>query len=224
MTSRIPRRWGRAPSSLSPALCRRTWFWRSSATYWGEKAYLDQVTFKIYEDANALMSALSAESVDMAFHLTIDQVNTVSGGAYKTLEGTMNLVQALYLNNDVEPFDNEKVRQAMCYAVNVEEILNLTGEGHGKKLGSSIYPAFTKYFDESLSDYYTYDVEKAKQLLKEAGYEDGFSMTITVPSNYTPHMNVAEVLWSSWPRWGSPPPSTRWNGRPGSRRPTWDGL
>ena len=75
--------------------------------YWGEKAYLDQVTFKIYEDANALMSALSAESVDMAFHLTIDQVNTVSGGAYKTLEGTMNLVQALYLNNDVEPFDNE---------------------------------------------------------------------------------------------------------------------
>lgn len=162
--------------------------------YWGEKAYLDQVTFKIYEDANALMSALSAESVDMAFHLTIDQVNTVSGGAYKTLEGTMNLVQALYLNNDVEPFDNEKVRQAMCYAVNVEEILNLTGEGHGKKLGSSIYPAFTKYFDESLADYYTYDVEKAKQLLKEAGYEDGFSMTITVPSNYTPHMNVAEVL------------------------------
>ena len=45
-----------------------------------------------------------------------------------------------------------------------------------------------------MSDYYTYDVEKAKQLLKEAGYEDGFSMTITVPSNYTPHMNVAEVL------------------------------
>ena len=113
--------------------------------YWGEKAYLDQVTFKIYEDANALMSALSAESVDMAFHLTIDQVNTVSGGAYKTLEGTMNLVQALYLNNDVEPFDNEKVRQAMCYAVNVDEILNLTGEGHGKKLGSSIYPASPKW-------------------------------------------------------------------------------
>ena len=99
----------------------------------------------------------------------------------------MNLVQALYLNNDVEPFDNEKVRQAMCYAVNVEEILNLTGEGHGKKLGSSIYPAFTKYFDESLSDYYTYDVEKAKQLLKEAGYEDGFSMTITVPPTTPPH-------------------------------------
>lgn len=164
------------------------------ADYWGEPAYLDKVTFKIFEDANALMSALSAESVDLAVHLTIDQVNTLNAETYKTLEGTMNLVQALYLNNAVESFNNEKVRQAMCYAVNVDEILQLTSEGHGAKLGTSIYPAFSKYFDESLVDAYPYDVEKAKQLLAEAGYENGFSMTITVPSNYTPHMNVAQVL------------------------------
>lgn len=164
------------------------------ADYWGEKAHLDKVTFKIYEDANALMSALSAGSVDMAGHLTIDQVDTIGTGTYKTLEGTMNLVQALYLNNDVKPFDNEKVRQAMCYAVNVDEILDLTSEGHGTKIGTSIYPAFTKYFDASLADAYPYDVDKAKQLLADAGYADGFSMSITVPSNYTPHMNVAQVL------------------------------
>lgn len=164
------------------------------ADYWGEAAYLDKVTFKIFEDATALMSALSAGAVDMSVHLTIDQVNSLDPQEFKTLEGTMNLVQALYLNHDVEPFNDEKVRQAMCYAVNVDEILELTCEGHGEKLGSSIYPAFTKYFDESLSDYYAYDVEKAKSLLEEAGYGDGFDMTITVPSNYTPHMNVAEVL------------------------------
>lgn len=162
--------------------------------YWGEAAYLDKVTFKIFEDANALMSALSAGSIDMVNHLTIDQVDTVKGGDFKVLEGTMNLVQALYLNNGVEPFDNEKVRQAMCYAVNVDDILELTAAGYGAKLGSSIYPSFTKYFDESLVDYYDYDVEKAKSLLAEAGYPDGFSMTITIPSNYTPHMNVGEVL------------------------------
>ncbi len=164
------------------------------ADYWGEAAYLDKVTFKIFEDANALMSALSAGSIDMVNHLTIDQVDTVKGEDFKVLEGTMNLVQALYLNNGVEPFDNEKVRQAMCYAVNVDDILELTAAGYGAKLGSSIYPSFTKYFDESLVDYYDYDVEKAKSLLAEAGYPDGFSMTITIPSNYTPHMNVGEVL------------------------------
>ena len=100
------------------------------------------------------MSALSAESVDMAIHLTIDQVNTIGEGTYQTLEGTMNLVQALYLNNDVEPFDNELVRQAMCYAIDKDGIMDLTAEGHGTKVGTSIYPAFTKYFDESLSDAY----------------------------------------------------------------------
>lgn len=57
-----------------------------------------------------------------------------------------------------------------------------------------MYPAFGKYFDESLTDYYTYDVEKAKELLAQAGYPDGFDMTITVPSNYQPHMDTAEVL------------------------------
>ena len=164
------------------------------ADYWGEGASLDKVTFQIFEDSNALMSALSAESVDMAVHLTIDQVNTIGEGTYKTLEGTMNLVQALYLNNNVEPFNNEQVRQALCYAIDVDEIMELTAEGHGTKVGTSIYPAFTKYYDENLNDAYPYDTEKAKELLTQAGYPDGFSMTITVPSNYQPHIDTATVL------------------------------
>lgn len=164
------------------------------ADYWGTPAYLDQVTFKIYEDATALMYALSAGSADMAAHLTLDQISTLSTTDFKTVEGAMNLVQALYLNNKVAPFDNEKVRQALSHAVNVDEILAITAEGHGKKLGSSIYPSFTQYFDEALIGYYPFDVEKAKALLKEAGYPNGFSMTITVPNNYTPHLNTAEVI------------------------------
>jgi peptide/nickel transport system substrate-binding protein len=163
------------------------------AEYWGTPAYLDKVTFKIFEDPNALMSALSAGSVDMANHLTIDQVDAI-GGDFNCLEGTMNLVQALYLNNAVEPFNNEKVRQAMSHAVDVDAILELTSAGYGAKLGTSIYPAFGKYFDESLVGYYEYDVEKAKALLAEAGYPDGFAMEITIPSNYTPHMNVGQVI------------------------------
>ena len=61
----------------------------------------------------------------------------------------MNLVQAIYLNNAVAPFDNVKVRQALCYAVDVDAMLDLTADGHGTKVGSSMYPAFTKYFDAS---------------------------------------------------------------------------
>lgn len=161
--------------------------------YYGTPAYLDRVTYRIYEDSNALFTALNSGALDLVAHLTSDQVSNLTNG-YEVLEGTMNLVQALYLNHAVEPFNDVRVRQALCYAVDVDAMLALTAGGHGTKVGSSMYPAFTKYFDASLADAYPHDVEKAKALLAEAGYPDGFSFTITVPSNYQPHVDTAEVL------------------------------
>ncbi len=166
---------------------------RCFADYWGPKARLTRITFKIFENATALVTALDAGSVDLVAHMTSDQVSGLKSD-YKVLEGTMNLVQALYLNNAVEPLNNVKVRQALCYAVDVDEMLKLTADGHGSKLGSSIYPSFAKYFDASLINAYPHDVEKAKSLLAEAGYPNGFDLVITVPSNYTPHVNTGMVL------------------------------
>lgn len=161
--------------------------------YYGEKAKLDKVTCKIYEDATAMITALNAGAIDFASHLTLDQVAGL-GSDYQVLEGTMNLVEALYLNNARAPFNDVKVRQALCYAIDVDAILNITADGHGSRLGSSIYPAFKKYFDESLINFYPYSPEVAKQMLAEAGYPNGFDMEVTVPSNYTPHVNVAAVI------------------------------
>jgi len=161
--------------------------------YYGETGDAATIICRVFEDSNALMTALEAGSVDLAVHLTLDQVNTLTNG-YQVIEGTMNLVQAVYLNNAVAPFDNELVRQALCYAVDVDSLLALTADGHGTKVGSSMYPAFGKYFDESLADTWPYDPEKAAELLAEAGYGNGLSFTIKVPSNYTPHVNTAVVL------------------------------
>ena len=161
--------------------------------YWGEGAKVDRVTFMIYENSSALMTALNGGAVDLAMHLTVSQTQNLDE-RYNVLEGTMNLVQALYLNNAVEPFNNEQVRQALCYAVDKQQIIDLAFDGYGTPIGSSMYPAFQKYFVEDLTDYYTYDPEYAKELLAEAGYPDGFSMTITVPSNYQPHIDTATVL------------------------------
>ena len=74
------------------------------AEYYGEAAHLDKVTYKIYADGTALFTALDAGALDLVAHLTIDQVNNLTNG-YQVLEGTMNLVQAMYLNNAVAPFD-----------------------------------------------------------------------------------------------------------------------
>ena len=161
--------------------------------YWGTPAQLDKVTLKIIENADSLMMSLQSGAIDLCAHLTSTQVAQL-GENFDVAEGTMNLVQALYLNNAEKPFDDVRVRQALCYAVDKQEIIDLAFDGYGSPIGSSMYPAFGKYFDDSLTNYYTKDVEKAKALLAEAGYPGGFDMTITVPSNYKPHMDTAEVL------------------------------
>ncbi len=161
--------------------------------YYGEGASLDRVTFRIFEDANALFTALNSGVLDLAAHLTIDQVNSLTNG-YNVREGTMNLVQALYLNHSFEPFSKQEVRQALCCAADIDALLELTAEGHGTKLGSSMYPAFGRYFDPAMAEAYPHDVERAKELLAQAGYPDGFSFTIAVVGSYLPHVNAAMVL------------------------------
>ena len=161
--------------------------------YWGAPAWLDKVTYKICENADALVMNLNGGSIDLCAHLTSAQASQLNQN-FQVLEGTMNLVQAIYLNNQAKPFDNQLVRQALCYAIDRQGIMDMVADGHGTAVGSSIYPAFTKYFLPELVDKYPHDVAKAKALLAQAGYPDGFDMTISVPNNYQPHMDTAEVV------------------------------
>lgn len=163
------------------------------ADYWGEPGYLDQVTFKIIENTDALVLALRSGSVDLSVHRVASDVKEI-GDDYELLESPTNLIQALYLNNAVEPLNNLKVRQALNYAVNVEDVMTIINDGRGTPIGSSIYPAFGKYFMPELADAYPYDPAKAKELLAEAGYPDGFPLTITAPSNYVVHVDAAQVI------------------------------
>ena len=162
--------------------------------YWGEGAKLNKVTYKIYEDATALVMALKGGAIDLCAHLTAAQVAQLDTEQFQILEDTMKLVQAVYLNHKAAPFDNEAVREALCYAIDRQQIMDFVAAGRGTAVGSSMYPAFTKYFMPELVDYYKYDPAKAKELLAKAGYPNGFDMTITVASNNKPHVDTAEVV------------------------------
>ncbi|MDY0393676.1 ABC transporter substrate-binding protein [Virgibacillus halophilus] len=69
----------------------------------------------------------------------------------------------------------KKVRQAMNYAINQDEYIKVVKNGYAKKL-DSILPTTNVFYSKQTT--YDYDLEKAKQLMKEAGYEDGFSTEI----------------------------------------------
>ncbi len=162
--------------------------------YWGEKAHIKNVTLKIVANPDAIVMELTGGSIDMMCRITDTQAAELAGSDFNVLEGTMNLVQAMYLNNAVKPFDDVRVRQALCYAVDPQAIMDFVSGGKGVEIGSSMFPAFGKYYDESLNHVYDRDIEKAKALLAEAGYPDGFSFTVSVPSNYTQHVQTAEVI------------------------------
>ncbi|MBQ4381953.1 MAG: ABC transporter substrate-binding protein [Oscillospiraceae bacterium] len=160
--------------------------------YWGAKPKIRNIRLRIIENGDSLLMSLKSGAVDMASHLTSTQVKGLGDG-FDIVQGNMNLVQALYLNNVRAPFDDIRVRQALSYAIDKHEIINHVFDGYGSPLGSSMYPAFSKYFLPELTDYYKTDVQKARDLLKEAGYEN-LSFRITVPSNYQPHMDTATVI------------------------------
>ncbi len=155
--------------------------------YWGEPAHIKDITLKVLADSDSIVMNLEGGAVDLVARVSTAQAAEL-GDDFEVLEGTM------YLNNAVAPFDNEKVRQALCYAVNKQEILDFVSEGKGTPVGSSMFPAFGKYYVEELNDIYTTDIDKAKALLADAGYADGFSFTMKVPSNYQQHVDTAQVV------------------------------
>lgn len=160
--------------------------------YYGTPAYLDKVIFKIYASSDAAFLELMAGKIHIFPYLTEEQATQLSG-KYSIEVGSMNLVQAMFLNNAVAPFDDVRVRQAVCHAVNRQEILDMLSGGRGTILNSGMTPGLASYYNDGIVGY-AYDVERAKQLLAAAGYADGLEITITVPSNYQYHMDTAQIL------------------------------
>ncbi|MCR5848018.1 MAG: ABC transporter substrate-binding protein [Lachnospiraceae bacterium] len=163
-------------------------------SYWGEGGNIQNVTFKICTNPDTIAMELEGGTIDMCIHLTKGQRMQLDTQNFTIYEGTMNLVQALYLNHDFAPFEDLNVRKAMNYAVSSEEIMDYVSGGYGTKIGTSIYPNFGKYYDETLSSVYDFDIEAAKEFMAKSNYPDGFDMTITVPSNYDQHVDTALVL------------------------------
>ena len=161
--------------------------------YWQKEVpTLDKVEFRIVQNTDSVIFDMKAGSIDVYPYLTDSQAAELAG-TFNIEAGNSNLAQALYLNNSHEILGNKLVRQALCYAIDRDEIMSIVAGGKGTKLGSALYSGFGRYYKD-LSGKYTCDVEKAKALLAEAGYADGFSFTIKIPSNYQFHVSTGEVI------------------------------
>ena len=165
--------------------------------YWQKGLpYLDKVTFKVCADMDAGITELSNGSIDIFPYLTPDRANQLDSSKYNILSNGSNMVQIFALNNEVAPLNDVRVRQAINYAINRKDIISVTMDGAGVELSTAMSPAMGSYYDTSLDGSFDQDIEKAKSLMAEAGYENGFSITCTVPSSYLIHVNTAVELAS----------------------------
>lgn len=164
-----------------------------NSDYYGTKAHLDKVTFKIYASTDDAFMELLAGKVDIYSYLSADEASQIED-SYDIVMNTQSLSEGLYLNNEFEPFTKLEVRQALSYAVDFEEIDGVLTGGNSEILKTAMFPTFKEYYNEETKNSYPHDVEKAKQLLADAGYENGFDLEITVPNNYQLHLLIAEIL------------------------------
>ena len=153
---------------------------------------IDEAQIYIMGDDSAVLTALQSGQLDAGI-VYADSADYLTGD-FTVNSSPQNMVQLFALNNSATPFDDVRVRQAFEYAVNKDQIIDGVFAGYATELYSNFSPVMSYFYNDELEDVYTYDVEKAKELLAEAGYEDGFDITITVPSNYQKHVDTAQVI------------------------------
>lgn len=184
---------GTGPFAFESFTPQQSLILKKNTNYWQKGLpYLDQVTFKLESNTNALLLDLQSGSVDGASidNSAAKQLNN----NFNIIQSNSNAVQQLNLNNAVKPFSDVKVRQALSYVIDPDEIITTVTFGKGTRVGTPVIPGLKAYFESNLTNAYSKDIEKAKQLLSEAGYPNGFSFTITVPSNYQVHVDTAQVI------------------------------
>jgi peptide/nickel transport system substrate-binding protein len=165
-------------------------------SYHGDPAPIGTIEFNVFGDSTAALRAFEAGELDWIQVPAADWARIQSAGKYKTfLQDTITTV-FFTMNNQKAPFDNALVRQAFNYAVNRDDMLFAALEDTGRVVHSLGNPALVFGIPEAGEIFeYTYDPQKAKDLLAEAGYPDGLTLNDPILAIGTDEFTVpAQVL------------------------------
>jgi peptide/nickel transport system substrate-binding protein len=155
---------------------------------------VDRVTFRFIADPNAVLAALKAGDVDVSgFGLGPEHVQDLQKDArFQVIVGDTTNDVVLAMNNARKPYTDVRVRRAMTYGINKPDVLKGAMFGMGKILGSNVDPLNPYYVD--VSKIMAYDPGKAKKLLAEAGYPNGFDTVLKVAPQYYYTVRSGEVI------------------------------
>lgn len=157
---------------------------------------LDRVVFRFIPDPNSTLAALKSGDIDVsAFGIGPESVDELKKDPrFQVIVGDTTNDVTLSMNNSKKPYSDKRVRLAITHAINKDEVLKGAMFGYGRVLGSNVDP--TNPFFTDLSKRVSYDPAKAKKLLAEAGYPNGFDAVFKVAPQYYYTVRSAEVVAS----------------------------
>jgi peptide/nickel transport system substrate-binding protein len=151
-------------------------------SYWKYPVKVERVIYRPIVEDQARLTELLTGGLDLIVGVPADNVSQLEKNPKITLLKQVGAhVWYLGMNNQKKPFDDKRVRQALNYAVNKDAIVNDVLKGTGAASKGPVLPG-TWGADGALKAY-PYDPERAKKLLAEAGYPNGFTTTLWVPES-----------------------------------------
>lgn len=180
---------------------------KKNENYWNKSAdcAFDEIDYNIITEDTTRIAALKTGQTDLSVNVSVDMVGQLADADSITLDSVHAYrIDHLTFNTEKEPFNDKNVRQAICYAIDAQQLAsNIYGEygeaGTGLLFGDALYtigdPADWKSFADSL-DNYSYDLEKAKECLAKSAYPDGFDCRLAV-SNISYEQSMAVYIQSA---------------------------
>lgn len=160
--------------------------------YFLGKAKTENITFRIIPEASQRTIALETGEVDLVYDLPVNELSIVNDNENLQLFSTPSLTTwYISMNTEKEKLSDVRVRQAIRYAINVQEIIDSVLYGAGKPANSLVPPAAKGYVEDV--PFYEQDIEKAKQLLADAGYPNGLELSLAVAEDTT-RVAVCQVI------------------------------
>jgi peptide/nickel transport system substrate-binding protein len=166
---------------------------KANEDYWLGAASIKTVNFKVItDDSTAYLAFLSGE-IDQITVPTANWQDVKASGKWSIEEIGSPSVSYVQYNNQLKPFDNVLVRQAINYAINREDMLLIAVDGMALPTSMMCNPDYI-FGATSDATQYTYDPDKARDLLKQAGYENGFDAgaILTVAGYFEKMANVLQ--------------------------------
>ena len=154
----------------------------ANPNYAGKKPALSAISFQIIKDPSAQRLQLEKGDLDVAAGIPMNQLEELKKNKDVTIhEAPGMLCSVIYLNNTKAPLDNVKFRQALSYAVDYKGIIDGAVKGHGEQLTTPVPKGMWGRDDNAAG--YTYDVNKAKELLAQSGVPEGTQLTLLYSDN-----------------------------------------